>query len=91
MVLTPPNVDEEVSLHMQCRRSLSTNDCAQVGSEALKIYLEEEDSLDDHVDTLLAESLEDFPEDDICDSAARHAAEITRACITESTRVGHIR
>ena len=57
----------------------------------MKIYLEEEDSLVDHIDTLLSESLDDFPEDDTSDSAARHAAEITCANITNGTRGGHIR
>ena len=58
----------------------------------MKIYLEEEDSLTDHIDMLLTESLEDFPEDnDTSDSAARHAAEITRANITDGTRSGHVR
>jgi hypothetical protein len=58
----------------------------------VKIYLEEEDSLTDHIDTLLTESLEDFPDDDdTSDSAARHAAEITRANITDGTRGGHVR
>ncbi|KAF8233214.1 hypothetical protein L208DRAFT_1377382 [Tricholoma matsutake] len=55
----------------------------EVGEEAVKIYLEEEDSLTDHIDALLTESLEDFPEDDTSDSAARHAAEITCANITD--------
>jgi hypothetical protein len=36
----------------------------------MKIYLEEEDSLTDHIDTLLTESLKDFPEDDTLDAAA---------------------
>ena len=57
----------------------------------MKIYLEEEDSLMDHIDTLLSESLDDFPEDDTSDSAARHAAEIMRANITNGTWGGHIR
>ena len=63
----------------------------QIGEEALKIYLEEEDSLTEHIDALIAKSLEDFPDDDTSDSAARHAAEITRASITDGTRGGHIR
>jgi hypothetical protein len=57
----------------------------------VKIYLEEEDSLMDHIDTLLSESLDDFPEDDTSDSAARHAAEIMCANITNGTQGGHIR
>jgi hypothetical protein len=63
----------------------------QIGEEALKIYLEEEDSLTEHIDALIANSIEDFPEDDTSDLAARHAAEITRASITDGTRGGHIR
>jgi hypothetical protein len=57
----------------------------------MKIYLEEEDSLADHIGMLVSESLEDFPEDDTSDSAARHAAEIAHASITDGTRGGHIR
>ncbi|KAF8230492.1 hypothetical protein L208DRAFT_1423829 [Tricholoma matsutake] len=55
----------------------------EVGEEAVKIYLEEEDSLTDHINMLLTESLEDFPEDDTSDSVAQHAAEITCANITD--------
>lgn len=43
------------------------------------------------VDSLISESLEDFPEADSLDSAARHAAELTRANITDGTRGGHLR
>ncbi|KAF8224015.1 hypothetical protein L208DRAFT_1425908 [Tricholoma matsutake] len=56
----------------------------------MKIYIEEEDSLTDHIDTLLTESLKDFPEDDTSDSAAQHAAEIMHMSITDGTRGGHI-
>lgn len=56
------------------------------------IYQEDEDSLlTEQVNQLIVESLEDFPEDDASDAAACHAAQISRAYITDKTRGGHIR
>lgn len=63
----------------------------QIAEEARKLYLEEEDSLSDHIDVLITQSLDDFPDEETMDSAARDAAEITRASITDGTRGGHIR
>jgi hypothetical protein len=56
----------------------------------VKIHLEEEDSLMDHIDTLLSESLDNFPEDNTSDSAAQHSAEIMHANITNGTWGRHI-
>ncbi|KAJ6549519.1 hypothetical protein DFH09DRAFT_1086767 [Mycena vulgaris] len=63
----------------------------KLSDEALKPWLEEEDSLSHQIDTFLAEALEDFPKDDNVDDAAKYAAEIARAVITDKTRGGHIR
>ncbi|KDQ22200.1 hypothetical protein PLEOSDRAFT_1109321 [Pleurotus ostreatus PC15] len=63
----------------------------EVDEEVLRLYLEEEDSLEDQIDVLVAESMEDFPEADDVDKEARYAASIARACITDNTRAGHIR
>ncbi|KAG6824094.1 hypothetical protein H0H92_008018, partial [Tricholoma furcatifolium] len=64
---------------------------AQLSEEALKIHLEDEDSLTDVIDTLITESLQDFPEVNLAfDPAARHAAEIARANITDCTCFRHI-
>ncbi|KAF5383851.1 hypothetical protein D9615_003799 [Tricholomella constricta] len=56
----------------------------KIQDEALKLYLEEEDSLADVIDTLITGSFEDFPEADASDPAAQHAAEIARANITDA-------
>jgi hypothetical protein len=85
------NLDDKVRILFKVTIFFSAECLRQIGEEALKIYLEEEDSLAEHIDALIAKSLEDFPEDDTSDSAARHAAEITRASITDGTRGGHIR
>ncbi|RDB19433.1 hypothetical protein Hypma_013731 [Hypsizygus marmoreus] len=63
----------------------------EIEDEATKIYLKEEDSLDNIVNLLILDSLEDFLEVEASDAVARHAAEITRASITDGTRGGHIR
>ena len=64
----------------------------QIAKEVLQLYLEEEDSLAEYITTLISDSLDDFPdEEDSTDPAARHAAEIMRASITDGTRSGHIR
>ncbi|KAJ7164608.1 hypothetical protein C8R43DRAFT_1166537 [Mycena crocata] len=63
----------------------------ELSEEALKLWLEEEDSLAHQVDALIKEALEDFPEEDDLDEAAKYAAEIARAVITDKTRYGHLR
>ncbi|KAJ7453221.1 hypothetical protein FB451DRAFT_1050494, partial [Mycena latifolia] len=63
----------------------------QLSEEAFKIWLEEEDSLSHQIDGIISESMKDFPEDDNVDDAARYAAEIARAVITDKTRGGHLR
>lgn len=57
----------------------------------MQLYLEEEDSLGNYISKLITESIEDFPEEGDIDPASRHAAEITRASITDGTRTGHMR
>ncbi|KAJ7668902.1 hypothetical protein B0H17DRAFT_1142367 [Mycena rosella] len=63
----------------------------ELSDEALKLHLEEEDSLSEQIDAFLAESLQDFPDEDNLDDAARYAAEIARAVIADKTRWGHLR
>ncbi|KAJ6568028.1 hypothetical protein DFH09DRAFT_845682, partial [Mycena vulgaris] len=53
--------------------------------------LEDADSLLEHVQDLVAQSMDDFPEDEIDDDAARYAAKMTKASITDGTRTGHLR
>lgn len=53
--------------------------------------LEDADSLLEHVQDLVTQSLDDFPEDQLDDDAARYAAQMTRASITDGTRTGHLR
>ncbi|KAH7904816.1 hypothetical protein BJ138DRAFT_1018593, partial [Hygrophoropsis aurantiaca] len=52
--------------------------------------LEEATWCDVNLDLLLAECLEDFPDDDNSD-VAKYAAKIARSCITDRTREGHMR
>ncbi|KAK7005439.1 hypothetical protein R3P38DRAFT_2415561, partial [Favolaschia claudopus] len=49
--------------------------------------LEDADSLLD----LVTQHLDEFPEDQLDDEAARYAAKMTKASITEGTRDGHLR
>jgi len=62
----------------------------QIADEELKLHLEDSDSLMEHLDMLLSECMEDFPEDDKS-AIAEYAAKIARANITEQTRTGHMR
>jgi hypothetical protein len=61
--------------------------------ESVKIYTEEEDSLMEHIESLIQAALEDFVEEDndTKDQAARDAAAMAHAYITEGTRTGHMR
>ncbi|THH15723.1 hypothetical protein EUX98_g9419 [Antrodiella citrinella] len=65
-------------------------------NEEVRLYLEdnaEEDKVDgyeDMIEGLVQASLEDFPEEDTS-PAARYAAEMAKACITQGTRNGHTR
>ncbi|KAJ7137296.1 hypothetical protein C8R46DRAFT_817303, partial [Mycena filopes] len=53
--------------------------------------LEDADSLLEHVQELISLNFDDFPEDQIDDDAARYAAKMTKASITDGTRTGHLR
>jgi hypothetical protein len=59
--------------------------------EALKLYLEEEDSLVHQIGSIISESMQGFPEEDDIDDAVKYAAEIVRAVTTDTTRGGHLR
>ncbi|KAJ7159920.1 hypothetical protein C8R43DRAFT_1124286 [Mycena crocata] len=48
----------------------------ELTEEALKLYLEEEDSLAEQIDGLISESLQDFPDEDERDEASKYAAKI---------------
>ncbi|KAJ7235411.1 hypothetical protein C8J57DRAFT_1530846 [Mycena rebaudengoi] len=63
----------------------------ELAAEALRNWLEEEDSLEDQIDILIKEAIQDFPDEDDRDEAAKYAAEIARAVITDKTRHGHLR
>lgn len=76
---------------MYLLEGLSKFNRQQLSDEALKLWLEEEDSLADQVDALISEALQDFPDEDDLDEAAKYAAEIARVVITDKTRYGHLR
>jgi hypothetical protein len=64
----------------------------QVSAEAEALDLEEQDSLSENaLDSLISNSLEDFPESDDTSPEAKFAAEIVRNSITQKTRDGHAR
>ncbi|KAJ7020086.1 hypothetical protein C8F04DRAFT_974775, partial [Mycena alexandri] len=63
----------------------------QITDEACKLHLEDSDSIEEHIHIIIAGSVEDFPEDDTSDSAAKFAAQIARASITDKTRSNHVR
>ncbi|KAJ7450707.1 hypothetical protein B0H11DRAFT_1612766, partial [Mycena galericulata] len=53
--------------------------------------LEDADSVLEHVQDLVSQCFDDFPDDQIDDEAARYAAKMTKASITDGTRTGHLR
>ncbi|KAJ7731567.1 hypothetical protein DFH07DRAFT_717766, partial [Mycena maculata] len=55
------------------------------------IDLEDADSLLEHVQDLISLTMDDFPEDQINDDAAKYAAKMLKASITDGTRDGHLR
>ncbi|KAK7034806.1 hypothetical protein R3P38DRAFT_3493029 [Favolaschia claudopus] len=60
----------------------------QVDDELCLLDLEDADSLLLHVQDLVTQHLDEFPEDQLDDEAARYAAKMT---ITDGTRDGHLR
>ncbi|KAK7012433.1 hypothetical protein R3P38DRAFT_3588217 [Favolaschia claudopus] len=62
----------------------------EIEEELCLLDLEDADSLLEHVQDLISQNLDDFPEDQINDEAARYAAKMTKASITEGTRNGHV-
>ncbi|KAK7005438.1 hypothetical protein R3P38DRAFT_3604647 [Favolaschia claudopus] len=63
----------------------------QLEDELCLLDLEDADSLLLHVQDLVSQHLDEFPEDQIDDDAARYAAKMTKASITDGTRDGHLR
>ncbi|KAK7034117.1 hypothetical protein R3P38DRAFT_2772226 [Favolaschia claudopus] len=63
----------------------------EVEDELCLLDLEDADSLLEHVQDLISQNLDDFPEDQIDDEAARFASRMSKASITEGTRNGHVR
>ncbi|KAK7029315.1 hypothetical protein R3P38DRAFT_3314741 [Favolaschia claudopus] len=59
--------------------------------EQVKYYLEDADSLLLHVQDLVTQHLDEFPEDQLDDEPARYAAKMTKASVTDGTRDGHLR
>ncbi|KAJ6613828.1 hypothetical protein B0H10DRAFT_1951220 [Mycena sp. CBHHK59/15] len=71
--------------------SMTFSKMKPLSDESLKLWLEEEDSPAHQIDAFIAESMQDFPDEDNLDDAARYAAEIACAVITDKTRGGHLR
>ncbi|KAJ7628601.1 hypothetical protein FB45DRAFT_1079705 [Roridomyces roridus] len=63
----------------------------EVDEELCLLDLEDADSLLEHAQDLVAQHFDEFPEDTVDDDAARYAAEMTKASITDGTRNGHLR
>lgn len=79
--------EDEVCIFWRGFPNLTCSSCPT----KLKLWLEKEDSLADQVDALISEALQDFPDEDDLDEAAKYAAEIARVVITDKTRYGHLR
>lgn len=62
----------------------------QIADEEVTLHLEDYDSMQEQLEALLNDHLGEFPDDDKSEVAS-HAAEITRAHITDDTRKGHSR
>ncbi|KAK6980501.1 hypothetical protein R3P38DRAFT_3466418 [Favolaschia claudopus] len=63
----------------------------EVEEELCLLDLEDADSLLLHVEDLISQHLDEFPEDRVDDDAARYAVQMTKASITDGTRDGHLR
>ncbi|KAK7029069.1 hypothetical protein R3P38DRAFT_2775660 [Favolaschia claudopus] len=63
----------------------------EVEEELCLLDLEDADSLLEHVQDLISQHLDEFPEDQIDDEATRYAAKMTKTSITDGTRNGHVR
>ncbi|KAJ7759944.1 hypothetical protein B0H16DRAFT_1720159 [Mycena metata] len=63
----------------------------EIEKELCMLDLEDADSLLKHVQDLVALNFDDFPDDQVDDEAARYAARMTKASITDGTRTGHLR
>ena len=62
----------------------------QVADECVRLDLEDATWCDEHLDGLVANCLEDFPDQDPSE-LADYAASIARGSITDRTRDGHAR
>ncbi|KAJ7824443.1 hypothetical protein B0H14DRAFT_3469306 [Mycena olivaceomarginata] len=59
--------------------------------ELCTLDLEDVDSLLEHVQDLISQHLDEFPDDGVDDEVARYAAKMAKANITDGTRTGHLR
>ncbi|KAJ7210308.1 hypothetical protein C8J57DRAFT_1257224 [Mycena rebaudengoi] len=63
----------------------------EIEDELCLLDLEDADSLLENVHDLVFSAKDDFPDDGVNDEAARYAAKMTKASITDGTRTGHLR
>ncbi|KAJ7254549.1 hypothetical protein C8J57DRAFT_1236789 [Mycena rebaudengoi] len=63
----------------------------EIEDELCLLDLEDADSLLENVHDLVFSAMDDFPDDGVNDEAARYAAKMTKASITDGTRTGHLR
>ncbi|KAJ7792817.1 hypothetical protein B0H14DRAFT_2623484 [Mycena olivaceomarginata] len=63
----------------------------EIEEELCTLDLEDADSLLEHVQDLISQHLDEFPDDGIDDEVARYAAKMAKASITDGTRTGHLR
>ncbi|KAK6988517.1 hypothetical protein R3P38DRAFT_3332034 [Favolaschia claudopus] len=82
------NVDDNDSPSIS-REARATDQ--QVEDEMCLLDLEDADSLLLHVQDLVSQHLDEFPEDRLDDEAAGCAAKMAKASITDGTRDGHLR
>jgi hypothetical protein len=85
----PQATEEEVYFHhLPATTQFSL---CQIEEELCTLDLEDADSLLEHVQDLISQHLDEFPDDGIDDEVARYAAKIAKASITDGTRTGHLR
>ncbi|KAJ7810099.1 hypothetical protein B0H14DRAFT_2607608 [Mycena olivaceomarginata] len=63
----------------------------EIEEELCTLDLEDADSLLEHVQDLISQHLDEFPDDGVDDEVARYAAKMAKASITDGTRTGHLR
>jgi hypothetical protein len=87
----PQATEEEVYFHHLPATTQFSHLPFQIEEELCTLDLEDADSLLEHVQDLISQHLDEFPDDGVDDEVARYAAKMAKASITDGTRTGHLR